>query len=62
MRHIQQYTFRNMKALLTERMDAQFIPLIDHRRPENFFPARAELQMVEGELDTVTPSWKMMLW
>ena len=34
----------------------------DHKRPENFLPARAELQMEEGELETVTPSWKEILF
>ena len=30
----------------------------NHKRPENFFPARAALQIEEGLLETVTPSWE----
>ena len=30
----------------------------NHKRPENFFPARAALQIEDGLLETVTPSWK----
>jgi len=30
----------------------------NHKRPENFFPARAAFQIEEGLLETVTPSWK----
>ena len=30
----------------------------NHKRPENFFPARAAFQIEEGLLETVTPSWE----